>query len=344
MIVYIVTFSVMILLTHNMFNGKYDFGRIISFVILSLFVGFRYDVGVDYLSYKAAFEDLTNSKWLEPGYYAINVIANEFIGKFFGVTLLTGVITLVFFYSGAKSLTRFFAFTYFLFLVSPSGYGFIVNGMRQGIAVAIFFYASKFIVEKQLFRYVVFIVFAALFHKSAILLLLVYPIAHIKLKPIYYLISFLGALLLSFFKVFYNVFISILSLTPYGKYVLLDDMIKNVETNSGLGFHFTNLVGVFVLIFARKIINRGSAALVYFNLYFLFLVLRNVLFDIKILYRFIVYFDWFSFLVIPFFVYYSFTDKSRKVVCIVLILAYSLIFIKAINNESYKLIYHLVSF
>ena len=51
-----------------------------------------------------------------------------------------------------------------------------MNALRQFTAMAIFLYASLFIYEKKFFKYIFYILLATMFHTSAILLIILYPV------------------------------------------------------------------------------------------------------------------------------------------------------------------------
>lgn len=54
------------------------------------------------------------------------------------------------------------------------------SGLRQAIALAVTFYSIKFIEDKKIFKFMLAIVVAMLFHKTAIIFLLAYPLFYVK--------------------------------------------------------------------------------------------------------------------------------------------------------------------
>lgn len=148
-------------------------------VIASVMGAVRVDVGTDFPAYLSGFNMILGlnlqgffndfSDIYEPGIYAlaqISVIFGNSPQVFFGLFTL---LTILFTYLGIKRYkipSIWIALMLYLLVLFPSSF----NIMRQMLAVAIFFYASSFIFEKKMFKYLLLICLAALFHKSSIIL------------------------------------------------------------------------------------------------------------------------------------------------------------------------------
>lgn len=70
-----------------------------------------------------------------------------------------------------------YVFTVFLFVVTATPIAWMLNGVRQLIAAAIIYAATPLIVEKKYFKVILVILFASLFHQTAILMIPVVFIA-----------------------------------------------------------------------------------------------------------------------------------------------------------------------
>lgn len=77
----------------------------------------------------------------------------------------------------AMSVFIYITFDFFLFTFS---------GLRQSIALSIAFFSYRFIKKRKFFRFLICIVLAALFHKSAIFFILAYPLYAVKIKSFWY--------------------------------------------------------------------------------------------------------------------------------------------------------------
>ena len=171
MIIYGVIFPLILFFSLKIFNRDNNFFRVLSMGILITFVGFRYGVGVDYFSYEDMFLEGDLSSWVEPGYFYLMKLILFLNGEFYWVTISAALITIYFLYKGVLNLTPYFVLSIFLFLVSPSGYGFCVNGMRQGISAAMFLFSIKYIIEGNFYKYCGILLIASLFHVSALILI-----------------------------------------------------------------------------------------------------------------------------------------------------------------------------
>jgi Gpi18-like mannosyltransferase len=88
-------------------------------------------------------------------------------------------------------------------------FSFTLSGYRQSLAMAITIYAIKYVKEKKLIKFLLTVLVASLFHQSALVFLIVYPLAKIKITKSYLLtITSMGILALFFGDKIINLFIS----------------------------------------------------------------------------------------------------------------------------------------
>ena len=73
-------------------------------------------------------------------------------------------------------------FLSFALYISFNFYAFIFSGLRQAIAISIICISYDYIREQKLFKFLVTVILAALFHKSAIFFIPAYAISKIKLN------------------------------------------------------------------------------------------------------------------------------------------------------------------
>lgn len=143
--------------------------------------GFRYDVGVDYLSYYEVYNSM-NGKFLsdflqyfmEPGYMLINYICQFLHLEACWVFLICGLIIFACFYQiiqyyGKKMNAGIAMFIFFAVL-----FGLSCNIMRQAVALAIVCTGIKYIEDKKIWNYLLTVFLTMMFHKSAIVCILFY--------------------------------------------------------------------------------------------------------------------------------------------------------------------------
>jgi len=145
------------------------------FVILTVFVGFRYEVGPDWAPYISIYEVAKRFPASvaifrsEPAYMLINIVSAKLNGGIVLVNLVSAVIALWSIYRYCADVPRPWLATYVLtsfFLVA------ILMGLnRQGVAASIVFLAINQLKYGKGFRYFVLVLLAAAFHVSALIML-----------------------------------------------------------------------------------------------------------------------------------------------------------------------------
>ncbi|QNU66607.1 EpsG family protein [Ruminiclostridium herbifermentans] len=167
-------------------NIRNTFYMILSFLPLFVVGAIRWDVGTDFekvyeYGFNLIIADGEQPRW-ELGFtYLIKLIAlftDECQWMFAG----TAFVFCFFVYKAIFNSSKNVCQSIFLLLITTL-YFFSLNGIRQGIAVAIFLYSIKYIKDKKLFKYILVILFAASFHTIALIFLPLYFICNIKISP-----------------------------------------------------------------------------------------------------------------------------------------------------------------
>ncbi|WP_227009210.1 EpsG family protein [Pseudoalteromonas phenolica] len=179
-------FSLVILSFFEYFNLLKNRGIpiLFAFFILFAFTGLRGDVGTDTSSYLNIFNnlDLYNEQ-IEIGFVYLNEIVRYFGLNFSFLLLLSALISLILYF---YSLYRFLGFGVvlfsFLIIYCDLYLYFNFSGIRQGIALSIALLAGYFSFKKNLFSYLIAVFVATLFHKSAIIILLYWPLFNIDFR------------------------------------------------------------------------------------------------------------------------------------------------------------------
>lgn len=170
----------------------------VAFIQLFLFLGLRrIDVGVDLQNYIPFLNRVMNFNYeelftvgFEPGYNVycrilMEIFDNEQIFLIFtaGITLLGAG---YFIYKNSKN----YFFSIFIY-VTFQFYIFLFSGLRQSIAISILLLSTKFIKERKLIKFIILVLLAGIFHKSAFIFLPAYFIAYKKIT-IKYLATVVG--------------------------------------------------------------------------------------------------------------------------------------------------------
>ncbi len=172
---------------YTLTNNKREMSKsALSFVLFIpafywlLVLGLQYYVGTDYPTYYKYFDTGTDlGLYLRKREYAFYFVA-QFVYKSFlpaqAGFFLISFIQILFLCKFCLYLKfdRPDIFIVIYFCCATCFYN-QMNAIRQYTAMAIFLYASVFIYERKLKKYIIYILFASMFHFSAIILLMLYP-------------------------------------------------------------------------------------------------------------------------------------------------------------------------
>lgn len=183
---YLLCFGVSAALFHIGSRRKLITPIISAILIPTIVGGLRYKVGVDYVSYMSKLMVAPEKGFLEfSNYYGGMEPALWLFGQlpwqiFF---FATSFLTILFFYLGFKNFeSKHIGICMFLVMlvIFPQALG----GVRQGVAMAICFYAFSFIPKRRFLTFAAVVLCAALFHYSSLVMLLMAPLYYlIVLKP-----------------------------------------------------------------------------------------------------------------------------------------------------------------
>lgn len=149
-------------------------------------------VGIDYKQYATYFQQAHDGGWsflissangyrIEPGYSLLNYAVSLFTGDvhifMLAVSVITVGLTAILLYKHSPiPWAGMFVFVSFGF------FGNTLSFIRQSIAITVFLFSVRFLKDKKLLPYVLVILLAASFHKSMLIMIPVYFIAHIKVN------------------------------------------------------------------------------------------------------------------------------------------------------------------
>ncbi len=185
--------------------------RVLSLIILLglllvLFAGMRNaSVGTDTGGYASSFTGrIINRQYqidlnisTEKGFIFLQYLSALFSTKYYILLFFIALISVYFQLKAIYEISDLPAISVFV-LISFNIYLYMFNGARQGIALSIYLYALKFIIEKKFWKYVFWIFIAYLFHRTVLFLLPFYLILKIKFSFKLVLILTLSTIILVF--------------------------------------------------------------------------------------------------------------------------------------------------
>lgn len=255
--------NVLMLLGINKFSKNINFAHYGIIILLIIFSGFRYGVGNDYTSYYEKIGDILNGYEvnIEPSIVVLSKLASYFSLNEQFVFLICSIITIIGFGTFIKRYTKNLALSWIIFISFGTFFLGSLNLVKQYVAIAIFAYSIKYIVNRQAMKYVFTILFASSFHFSALFLLPIYLIYR-QFSIKHYVLILLG------FSAFIFSFESIISYTKYAIY--LDDewaSSMNNERNMALTYIFI-FINLFIIL-TQKYIRTIDNYHIFINLSFL---------------------------------------------------------------------------
>lgn len=270
-------------------------------IVLSLFAGVRSSqVGTDSGAYTRRFRSGLNIDYFQPekgieiGYEAYEYLILKFTHNYFWLFFLSSLIIIYCYLIIIKKYSINYRLSIFLF-ITLGIYTFFFNGLRQGLAMAIFSLSLPFLLEKRFLYYLIICLIASLFHNTALIMIPFYFLVNLRIKPLYKIVAtFLGSLISSKFLVSYIASTN----ERYEGY-------SKVSENSGgfltLGFYTLILLFIGYIIYYFKINDKNTLKM--YNFYSL-----GVVFIIPIALlgtnpsgpqRLLTYFSWLLVLLLP---------------------------------------------
>lgn len=300
----------------------------VMFLVYSFFAGFRYDVGVDHLSYLDNY--IYGNRWgveFEFLYQKIIDICKSAGLNFAMYFFVVAFLQISLYYNAFKREVYIFPFLSFFFFCNNEWSNFN-NIIRCMLAAVIWLNALQFIYKRQFGYYLSSVILAALFHKSAIVLIVLYPfLRNLKdyFKSVFFqLIVFAVALLIRTMFVKYGgvleEVVNLFSLSlGYDSSYKLELMLEEANRDiggSGLAYAFRIICNVAIILQSRKIKEFYSFNKRFIILYNLFVI--GVLFFGYIfpdgtigLSRPFRYFYLFQNIMLAFYAYFLFKNKTQ---------------------------------
>lgn len=166
---------------------------------LSLFAGIRsYRVGTDTGEYVSNYTSNLNPSYfqfrsdVEKGYQLFDYLLLNITHNYFWLLFLTAFFIIFSYLRFVKKYSQDYLLSIIIFITFGT-YTFMLNGLRQAIAMAIFLYAIPALINKKLLQYVLICFLASLFHMSALIMIPFYFLININWKNIYKIIIVLMA-------------------------------------------------------------------------------------------------------------------------------------------------------
>lgn len=344
-------------LTHPIQGKKQFYNNLmytnIIILVYTLIVGLRYNVGVDYQNYYEWYRTLyiTDKFPVEDadiGYYLLNRLTKYFNIHycFIFIVLAFG---LIFSLLKAVKFTKFLYPLYFFFFFCII-FNESLNVMRQIMAFYIWYYAYILYLEKKIKTALIVAFIGFLFHKSSILALLWFPFLYVDICKNRFLT--IAIVLISFIlgEVFYENIKVILTLGSAigGRLgvILTEEKLNQFEEftagveSQGIAVIIYLCINIIIIYFSKELRNKYKdyKFSFFYNLYIVGQILNPIAMSNTMMIRANYYFDLHKILILSFFVFYYWKNKSKKYIIprlltIIILLIYLFLHYRHIINS-----------
>lgn len=173
-----------------------------AFIVLFIFAAIRYGVGYDYYSYLG----LVNHDRADTAYERLEPLSNVliYLGSITHYSVFFAIgsfLTLFPIYKICQKYSVNPVLSLLIYFLYPLFYLNFFSIVRNGIAISFVFYAFILLQERKWGKSMVFLICACLFHKSAALGVLIYPLYFIKhIKMLHwsaYIVSFIVSIIVA---------------------------------------------------------------------------------------------------------------------------------------------------
>jgi hypothetical protein len=179
MLVYLILVILCVSFTWFKQIGSFKNGLKVSYFLIFLFLALRFDYGNDYAIYYNDYLSLQSLededfyyKANEVGWLYLNYIFKYVFGDLGFYVMIAAIASFtcyVFYRFTIKYIpSTYYAFGTALLLLEPNNILVLSSGIRQAIAVAIFLLSFEFLTQKKYLYYVTGLIFASIFHTSAL--------------------------------------------------------------------------------------------------------------------------------------------------------------------------------
>lgn len=263
---------------------KKEWINVICGTIIFIFMGFRYDVGWDfrwyfelatqnYLVKESIFSNLKNLVEFEPNLF--QYLRLEFFNKVIYqivwylnspqlLILIYSFLLIFFIVKGLKNEKKYSSYSWLSFIAFPLFLFNFMSLVRQSIAVAIVFYSYKYIKRRNFIKFLMCIIVASLFHKTALFAVIIYFIPLINISYSYLVMIMLS----SFFSL--NILKIILKLPLFSAYAVYVNQAIG-EGGKIIYYLIILLVGMYLLFYKKllklKESNRGLINIIMLGAY-----------------------------------------------------------------------------
>ena len=305
------------------------------FIVLLLLSGLRNkSVGVDTAAYVGRFQQISelnysNAKlWVEPysdkTFYIVSWLFSRVIPNaqvwiaFISLIYLIGVAFVCYWESPDYAFSMLYVYCMGLFFFS-------MTGIRQSFALGMIMMSYIFVVKRQFIPFLIIILLARLMHQSAIIFLVIYPIANMRTGWARLLLVMIFFIIVLAFRNTIGTWI--LERLPEE---IVDQEIagymKSTTQYTASGFAIQLFMFAFCMRYHKDVVSDVPHREVLYNLAFFGLVFQAAAMSIAEFFRASMYFNWTYMVLIPICMQYEPDQRNYEFVRLMVIVAFTTYF------------------
>ncbi|MBQ7194276.1 MAG: EpsG family protein [Bacteroidales bacterium] len=216
-------------------------------LLMALVLGFRYDVGMDYMMYAQHFDNigryLNDEETYEPVYELINIILGRAGAPLPLLFMVTVGLETAFFYMAFEDKQEMLPFAVLFYFITGQIF-YDLNIVRHAIATMIFIWSLRYLDSGEFWKYLLGIAFASCFHIAASVLILVWFLRSPKRlfidRPSIVVILFIITLIIGpiVTKTLFDPMKDVFEVLGYKNYIyLVEDWEMDISSGMGMYLH-----------------------------------------------------------------------------------------------------------
>ena len=316
MLIYIILIILTIIFGMIFEKNNKKLYSIIMIILFTLIAGLRnYTIGNDTQPYFHSFNnflvygyDSFSISRFEKGYILLNLIVGIFTDNFTIMLTICALIINIFICNFIRKNSKSMCMSFLLFFFCRFFFS-EMNIVRQYIALGIFLYSIKYIENKRMLKYLLYICIAAAFHYSVIFMIPLYYLYDIKLDKKKIIYMSLITLLVNY--VFYDILMKLTNvLGIYQGYVT--EFYGSNKIGSIIVFFMYFIVYIFLLYITKhkKVMKKDNFL---YNCSFILVLVSFLAIKLSVLSRITEYLSILMIVQIPNFIGYIESPKKRLV-------------------------------
>lgn len=302
----------------NAKSQKKNINILISFLLLFLFIGLRYNLGRDWVNYERIFNDPNQQEFLfgetrEFGFLALIQFCHALGLGFQAFVMIITFITLGLLYKSYNHYIYLLPAGIFIFF-TDLGYASIINLLRQTLALLAFVCAMSYAGmtdKKSLLRFFSFYFLGVSFHYTILVFLPFWFINRLHLSRRQLIILCISIFLISvlYLARLYEDFMSLIPKYD-NAYTNTSSTIVNEQSTFGLGATLLLVVRLIPLAYYNIMLKWDKGMAKYFIMYYLGLSVYYGFYNYLLITRFTFYFQIFELVILPYVIYKASSMKG----------------------------------